>query len=620
MKFNRKSLSLMLIDAILVNLAAFGSFYLRFEGDIPKEYFWTYYHTAWAGTLIYLCIFSLFGLYNRLWQYASISELISIFFSVSVGTSSVVLVIYFLAPMRYPNTVAVLLWLTTTFLIGGSRFIWRILQDTIFSIQLPGIPKRVLIIGAGDAGALAVRELKNSNYREGYPIGIVDDAPHKQKLKLMGIPILGTRQDISHLVKFRDVEEVIIAMPSAPGGVIREITEICEKSGLVIKIMPGVYNFFSGQVDTLKIRQVEIEDLLGRDQVNLDIEEVAGYLAGETVLVTGAGGSIGSELCRQICRFNPEKLILVGRGENSIFDIEQELRSNCPGIQLVTEILDVKEREKVELVFRKYKPGVVFHAAAHKHVPLMEQNPEEALKNNILGTYNVAEISDLTRVKTFVLISTDKAINPTSIMGATKRVAEMIIQSLDLHSQTHFVAVRFGNVLGSRGSVIPTFKKQIAKGGPVTVTHPEMVRYFMTIPEAAQLVIQAGAMARGGEVFILDMGKPVRIVDLAQDLIRLSGFEVDVDMKIVFTGMRPGEKLYEELLTADEGTTSTKHQRIFVAKPNGVDVVGVEGLVQVIRERGSFLTRDEIVQGLGEVVVGFQQGAGKRGPIRLVVK
>ena len=617
MILNRKSLYLMLIDVVLVNLAAFGSFYLRFEGNIPHEYFLTYYHTAWAGTFIYLVIFSLFGLYNRLWQYASISELISILYAVTVGTSSVVIVVYFLAPMRYPNTVAVLFWLTTTFLISGSRFLGRILQDGIFSVHIPGIPKRVLIIGAGDAGALAVRELKNSNYREGYPVGIIDDAPQKQKLKFMGIPVLGTRQDITRVVKSHKVEEVIIAMPSAPGDVIRDITEICEKSGVVIKIMPGIYNFFSGQVDTLKIRQVEIEDLLGRDQVNLDIEEVAGYLAGETVLVTGAGGSIGSELCRQICRFKPEKLILVGRGENSIFDIEQELRSDCPSINLMTEILDVRDREKVELVFGKFKPGVVFHAAAHKHVPLMEVNPEEALKNNILGTYNVAEISDLTQVKTFVLISTDKAINPTSIMGVTKRVAEMIIQTLDRRSQTRFVVVRFGNVLGSRGSVIPTFKKQIAKGGPVTVTHPEMVRYFMTIPEASQLVIQAGAMAQGGEVFILDMGKPVKIVDLARDLIRLSGLEVDVDIKLEFTGMRPGEKLYEELLTADEGTTSTKHQRIFVAKPNGIDVAGIEGLVQLIRERGSFLTREEIVQGLGGIVPGFGQWTGKTGVERI---
>lgn len=611
MRFNRKSLALMLIDIALVNLAAFGSFYLRFEGNIPQEYFLTYYHTAWAGTLIFLVSFFLFGLYNRLWQYASINELLAIVYAVTVGTSSVVLVIYFLAPMRYPHTVAVLLWLTTMFLIGGSRFLGRILQDSVFNLHISGVPKRVLIIGAGDAGALALRELKNSNYREGYPIGIIDDAAQKQKHKLMGIPILGTRQDIPRIARSRRVEEVIIAMPSAPGEVIRDMTEICEKSGLVIKIIPGIYNYFSGVVDSLKIREVQIEDLLGREQVNLDIEEVAGYLTGETVLITGAGGSIGSELCRQICRFNPQKLILVGRGENSIFDIEQELRSECPGVSLVTEILDIKDREKAELVFRRFKPGVVFHAAAHKHVPLMERNPEEALKNNILGTYNVAEISDAVQVKTFVLISTDKAINPTSIMGSSKRVAEMIIQSFDAQSRTRFVAVRFGNVLGSRGSVIPTFKKQIAKGGPVTVTHPEMVRYFMTIPEAAQLVIQAGAMAQGGEVFILDMGKPVKIVDLARDLIRLSGFAADVDIKIEYTGIRPGEKLYEELLTAEEGTTSTKHRRIFVAKPNGIDIAGIEGLVQLIRERGSYLTREEIVKELSEIVPGFRQFPGK---------
>jgi len=602
----------MFIDAVLVNLAAFGSFYIRFEGNIPQNNLQTYYHTAWAVTLIYLAIFTLFGLYNRLWQYASINELISIIYAVTVGTGCVIMAVYFLAPTRYPNSVTMLFWLTTIFLIGGSRFIWRLLQDGVFHSHIPGAPKRVLIIGAGDAGALAVRELKNSNYREGHPVGMIDDALRKQQLKFMGIPVLGTRADIPRVVKDEKVEEVIIAMPSAPGDVIRDIAMLCEKSGAVIKIMPGVYNHYSGQVDPLKIRKVEIEDLLGRDQVKLDIEDVAGYLSGETVLITGAGGSIGSELCRQICRFNPGRLILVGRGENSIFEIEQELRTDCPSINLITEILDVRDREKVELVFKKYKPVVVFHAAAHKHVPLMEKNPEEALKNNILGTNNVAEVSDLTRVKTFVLISTDKAINPTSIMGATKRVAEMIIQTLDRRSQTRFVVVRFGNVLGSRGSVIPTFKKQIAKGGPVTVTHPEMVRYFMTIPEASQLVIQAGAMAQGGEVFILDMGDPVKIVDLARDLIRLSGLEVDVDIKLEFTGMRPGEKLYEELLTVDEGTTSTKHQRIFVARPNGIDVAGIEELVQLIRERGSYLTREEIVRELGRIVPGFKQLPKKR--------
>jgi len=359
------------------------------------------------------------------------------------------------------------------------------------------------------------------------------------------------------------------------------------------------------------IRQVQVEDLLGRDPVSVDLEEVAGYVTGETVFITGAGGSIGSEICRQIAKFNPGKLVLLGHGENSIFDIEQELRAERPGIDYVTEILDIKDREKVFLLFERYKPGVVFHAAAHKHVPLMEKNPEEALKNNVVGTQNLAEAADRVKVKTFVSISTDKAVNPTSVMGATKRTVEMLIQSLDLRSQTKFVAVRFGNVLGSRGSVIPTFKRQIANGGPVTVTHPDMVRFFMTIPEATQLVIQAGAMAQGGEIFILDMGKPVKIVDLAKDLIRLSGFEPEVDIKIQFTGIRPGEKLYEELLTTEEGTTSTKHSRIFVAKPNFIDVKLLEELTHIVRERGSYLTRDEVIELLQTVIPTFRKKVPK---------
>ncbi|NMA68457.1 MAG: polysaccharide biosynthesis protein, partial [Desulfitobacterium sp.] len=317
------------------------------------------------------------------------------------------------------------------------------------------------------------------------------------------------------------------------------------------------------------------------------------------------------EICRQVIPFNPSKLVIVGHGENSVFDIEQELRAEYPRLEIHTEIMDIKDRDKVQIVFKRYKPGVVFHAAAHKHVPLMEKNPEEAIKNNVMGTHNLAQAADEAQVKTFVLISTDKAVNPTSIMGASKRVAEMIIQSMDKYSNTKFVAVRFGNVLGSRGSVIPTFKRQIAKGGPVTVTHPDMVRYFMTIPEASQLVIQAGAMAQGGEIFILDMGQPVKILDLARDLIRLSGFEPDVDIRIKFTGIRAGEKLYEELLTAEEGTSATKHKRIFVAKPNDLHVTQLEEFIHLIRERGSYLTREEIVAQLQGLVPTFKKEGGK---------
>jgi len=610
---------LMLIDAMLINLAAFGSFYLRFEEGIPLDYYQTYYHTAIGATILYLAVFYVFGLYNRLWQYASTGELLSIVYAVTVGTGGTVAVVYFyglsnaatLSYVRMPHTAAMLLWLAMVFLIGGSRFIWRILQENAFERHVPGSQKQVLIVGAGDAGVLAARELKNRNYRDGRPVAFIDDDHSKQKLQLLGIPVLGTRKDIARIVKGHNVDEVIIAMPSASGESVREIVQICEKLGVELKIMPGVYDIISGDINVNPIRQVQVEDLLGRDPVSVDLEEVAGYVSGETVFITGAGGSIGSEICRQIARFNPGKLVLLGHGENSIFDIEQELRAERPGIDYITEILDIKDREKVFLIFNRYKPGVVFHAAAHKHVPLMERNPEEAMKNNVIGTQNLAEAADKINVKTFVSISTDKAVNPTSVMGATKRTAEMIIQSLDLRSNTKFVAVRFGNVLGSRGSVIPTFKRQIAQGGPVTVTHPDMVRYFMTIPEAAQLVIQAGAMALGGEIFILDMGKPVKIVDLAKDLIRLSGFEPDVDIKIQFTGIRPGEKLFEELLTAEEGVTSTKHSRIFVAKPNHINVELLEELTHKVRDRGSYLTRDEVIELLQTVIPAFRKKATK---------
>ncbi|MDR3539684.1 MAG: nucleoside-diphosphate sugar epimerase/dehydratase [Desulfosporosinus sp.] len=618
MLFRKRTLILMLIDAMLINLAAFGSFYLRFEGDIPLENYQIYYHTAVVATILYIAVFYVFGLYNRLWQYASTGELLSIVYAVTVGTGGTAAVVYFYGfaqastlPFRMPHSAAILLWLAMVFLIGGSRFIWRILQENAFDRHVPGSQKQVLIVGAGDAGVLAARELKNRNYRDGRPIGFIDDNRAKQKLKLFGIPVLGTRKDIARVVKGHNIDEVIIAMPSASGEAVREIVQICEKSGVDLKIMPGVYDIISGDINVNPIRQVQVEDLLGREPVSVDLEEVAGYVTGETVFITGAGGSIGSEICRQIAKFNPMRLVLIGHGENSIFDIEQELRGTYPGIDYITEILDIKDRTKVFLVFERYRPGVVFHAAAHKHVPLMERNPEEALKNNVLGTQNLAEAADQVRVKTFVSISTDKAVNPTSVMGATKRTVEMLIQGLDLRSQTKFVAVRFGNVLGSRGSVIPTFKRQIASGGPVTVTHPEMVRFFMTIPEATQLVIQAGAMAQGGEIFILDMGKPVKIVDLAKDLIRLSGFEPEVDIKIQFTGIRPGEKLYEELLTTEEGTTSTRHSRIFVAKPNSIDVKLLDELTQTVRERGSYLTRDEVIELLQTVIPTFRKTVPK---------
>ncbi len=612
MTYHKRAMSLAIMDILLINLAAFGSFYLRFEGNIPSDYFQTYYHTAVSSTIIFLASFYYFGMYKRIWQYASVGELLSIIYAVSIGTGATAAAVYFLAPFRVPHKAAILLWLLSVILIGGSRFLWRVLQERVFLTDPVSAAKRVLIVGAGDAGVLAARELRNRNYRDGRPVGFIDDDPHKQRLQLFGLPVLGTRKDIQRAVKGHNIDEIIIAMPSAPSETIRDLVQICEKTGASMKILPGVYDILSGNIEIKSIREVQVEDLLGREPVVLNLEEIAGYLRNQVVLVTGAGGSIGSELCRQVANFNPQKLVLVGHGENSIFDIEQELLENYPDLKASAEIADIKDQARLEVVFSTHRPKVVFHAAAHKHVPLMERNPAEALKNNVLGTRNLAEVAAVSGVNVFVLISTDKAVNPTSVMGASKRIAEMVVQSLDKVSDTKFVAVRFGNVLGSRGSVIPTFKRQIARGGPVTVTHPEMVRYFMTIPEAAQLVIQAGAMANGGEVFILDMGKPVKIVDLAMDIIRLSGMEPGKDINIKFTGMRPGEKLYEELLTSEEGTTSTKHKRIFVAQPNSIDTAKLEELVQVIRERGSTLRPAEVLEFIGGLVPNFRRKASKR--------
>jgi FlaA1/EpsC-like NDP-sugar epimerase len=604
----KRTLFFMLLDAILINLALFGSFYLRFEEGLPTEYIQTYINASLVATVALLIAFHLFGLYRNIWRYASVGELLSIVYAVSVGAACTITIVYFISPMRLPHSVSVLFWLIVIVLIGGLRFSSRVRQEnSIFTVRNKD-QRKVLIVGAGDAGVLALRELKKRDYLDGMPVGFIDDSRSKINLHVQGFPVLGSREDIPQIVEQYEVDEIIIAIPSASGDVIREIVEICkETKATSLKILPGVHDILSGKITVSPIREVQVEDLLGRDPVSVDLEEVAGYLKGQTVLVTGAGGSIGSELCRQIVQFNPKKLILTGHGENSIFDIEQELK-NQP---VVTEIVDIKDTAKVKLIFEKYRPQVVFHAAAHKHVPLMEGNPEEALKNNILGTTNLAQAADETGVKTFVLISTDKAVNPTSIMGASKRIAEMVIQDFDRRSSTKFVAVRFGNVLGSRGSVIPTFKKQISVGGPVTVTDPNMTRYFMTIPEASQLVIQAGAMASGGEIFILDMGKPVKIVNLAKDLIRLSGLEPEKDIKIVFTGIRPGEKLYEELLTSEEGTSATKHKRIFVARPNHINSELLAHVLGIIRERGSYLSMGEIEALIRKLIPNFRTEYGQ---------
>jgi len=419
---------------------------------------------------------------------------------------------------------------------------------------------------------MVAKELANHPEIGKRAVGFIDDDPSKANSVLMGLPVLGTRDGIRRVIHDYGVNEVIVAMPSAPGGVIRATMDACKDLKVRIKTLPGVYELVDGKVSVKQLRDIQIEDLLGREPVDLDLDQIGAYLAGQTVLVTGAGGSIGSEICRQITRFKPKSIVLLGHGENSIFEIEQELDRRHPGQHTVAVIADVRDEHRIGRVFEQYKPDVVFHAAAHKHVPLMEANPEEALTNNVFGTRNVARAADKHGSKRFVMISTDKAVNPISVMGMSKRVAEMVVQAIGSTSRTKFMAVRFGNVLGSRGSVVPMFRKQIAEGGPVTVTHPDMTRYFMTIPEAVQLVIQAGAMGHGGEVFVLDMGEPIKITRLAEEIIRLSGMEPGKDMEIVYTGVRPGEKLFEEILTTEEVATTTRHKKIFVAKDAEPDV------------------------------------------------
>jgi len=615
---------LVLVDAVLINVALYGALWLRFDGTVPY-YFWrSCLHLAGFYTAATLLIFYFMGLYRRLWQYAGTGELLNVLYAVTLGTVANVALAYFLQE-RLPRSVFIISWGLTIGFIGGSRLFWRLFREQIrgnggvrglTGLGLPKVGRRVLIAGAGDAGAMVARELKHRNGNgtgHNYnPVGFIDDDRGKQGQQILGLPILGARGDLFYLADRHAIEEVIIAMPSAPGRVVREIVNTCRELDVAVKTLPGISELIDGRVTVNSIREVHVEDLLRRDPVAVDLQEIATYLRGRTVLVTGAGGSIGSELCRQVVRFEPACLVLLGHDENPIFEIEHELGHKHPALRLETTIADIKDRAKINSVFNWYRPQIVFHAAAHKHVPLMEANPEEAVSNNIIGTRNVAEAADRVGSFAFVLISTDKTVNPTSVMGASKRVAEMFIQTLAGRSRTRFAAVRFGNVLGSRGSVLPTFKEQIAHGGPVEVTHPEMTRYFMTIPEAVQLVIQAGAMAQGGEIFVLDMGEPVKILDLAEDLIRLSGFEPYSEIDIRVTGIRPGEKLFEEILTPEEGTTATKHSQIYVARPNDIDEALLDTALAQFAARNWAENRDQLLDLLRTLVPTYQTPAQVR--------
>ena len=565
---------LMAVDIGMVCLASFLGLFIRFDmniGRIPAEYaraVFTYLPFYVAATIL---VFFLLRMYATMWSVAGIREAGHIVGACGLA-SLIQMAGMLMLEMKVPRSYFVLSFMALSAEEGLVRLSYRILT----TIHLPGKQlkdgRRVLIAGAGTSGAVILKEMQTSPYAEGYVVCFVDDDKNKVGKILNGVPIAGKREDIPGLVEKYKVDEIYIAMPSAPAKDRKEIIEICRETGCSVKILPGIYQLLNGEVSVGKLREVEIEDLLGREPVRVNMDEILDYVRGKVVLVTGGGGSIGSELCRQIAGHQPKQLIVFDVYENNAYDLQQELKEKFPGLNLVVLIGSVRNTHRVESVFEKYRPEIVYHAAAHKHVPLMEDSPNEAIKNNVFGTYKTAKAADKYGTKRFVLISTDKAVNPTNIMGASKRMCEMVVQMMNAKSKTDFVAVRFGNVLGSNGSVIPLFKKQIEQGGPVTVTHPEIIRYFMTIPEAVSLVLQAGAYAKGGEIFVLDMGEPVKILDLAKNLIRLSGYEPDEDIPITFTGLRPGEKLYEELLMDEEGLQDTPNKLIHIGKPIAFDM------------------------------------------------
>ncbi|MFA5523146.1 MAG: nucleoside-diphosphate sugar epimerase/dehydratase [Tissierellales bacterium] len=591
---------LVILDIVLINLAYYLALYLRFDGKIDLNYLKVYLDNALIITFLKIVVFYYFKLYRSLWRYASVDELLNVVVASIVANAGVIS--FLLVRQTFlPRGVYAITTILDMLLIGGVRFSYRTLRRVKGNGFSKGDSfKHIMIIGAGDAGAMVIRELKNHTQLNSRPVAIIDDDSLKKGQRINGVPIMGQRVDIVTIANKMDIDEIIIAIPSASKSEIRDIVSECKKTKCKLKILPGMYELIDGNVSIKEIRDVEIEDLLGRDEVHLYLEDISEYLKGKRVLVTGGGGSIGSELCRQIAKFEPNKLCILDIYENNVYDLQIELKRKYKDLNLKVFIASIRDKKRIDEIMEDNRPDVIFHAAAHKHVPLMEDNPKEAIKNNVFGTLNLAQAADTYGVKRFVMISTDKAVNPTNIMGASKRICEMIIQSIDKKSETEYVAVRFGNVLGSNGSVIPLFKKQIMEGGPVTVTHPDIIRYFMTIPEAAQLVIQAGAMAKGGEIFVLDMGEPVKIIDLARDLIRLSGFEPDVDVHIEFTGLRQGEKLYEELLLDEEGMSSTGHDKIFIGKPVFTDyklmIKSLETLKELIDTSDCSSLRDYVQQ------------------------
>lgn len=598
---------LFLTDTFLLNACVYLSLIMRFDVgivSIEPQYINNYVDNMLFYTIISLLIFWVFRLYHSLWQYASIAEVYRI-----AEACITVEVVHFLSNKMVGNMLPRSCYFNAAIYliiaICASRFMYRMIRTVLNKYRNIKTSNNVMIIGAGEATNVIMREIQNSSYLANSNIAcIIDDDRRKVGKYIRGVKVIGTRDKIKEAAKLYDIDEIIFAIPSASNEVKRDILNICKETDCTLKILPGVYQMVDGEINVNSIRNVDVLDLLGRDPIEVDIESIMGYVKDKVIMVTGGGGSIGSELCRQLVSHKPKQLIIFDIYENNAYDIQQELKINYPDANVVTLIGSIRNVSRLESVFAQYKPDIVYHAAAHKHVPLMEVSPDEAVKNNVVGTWNVARMADKYGVKKFVMISTDKAVNPTNVMGATKRICEMIVQTYNEISKTDFVAVRFGNVLGSNGSVIPLFKRQIEAGGPVTVTDPNIIRYFMTIPEAVSLVLQAGAYAKGGEIFILDMGEPVKIDDLAKNLIRLSGYTLGVNMEIKYTGLRPGEKLYEELLMKEEGLQETDNKLIHIGKPIEFDKENFFDNLEKLKEE-AYSETGNIRESLKKVVVTY---------------
>ncbi|SUY45797.1 capsular polysaccharide biosynthesis protein [Clostridium putrefaciens] len=602
-----KKVALVIIDIFSINVAYIIAFSLIYY-DIPRLYFDSFKRDAIIISLIYIVIFYIMKLYESLWNYASIDELMLV-----VGAnilSGVVSTLFGYTLGSYiPINVHIIAVVMSTVLTLGFRLSFRIYRRGLLYVYVRHNRNvnRVMVVGAGACGNMIIKEMLTIKEKSYNPVVIIDDSSYKKGKSTCGVKVMGNRHDIERISKEQRIDTILIAIPSLNQKSKAEIINICKKTGCKLQIIPGLYELLNGQAKLNTMRNVSVQDLLGRDQIKLDDKGISEYIHNKVVMVTGGGGSIGSELCRQIAIFKPKELIIFDIYENNAYDIQNELKYNFPSLNLKVLIGSIRDKKRLDIIFSKYKPEVVFNAAAHKHVPLMEVSPGEAIKNNVFGTLNLAETADKYGVKKFVMISTDKAVNPTNVMGATKRICEMIVQAMDKVSKTEFVAVRFGNVLGSNGSVIPLFKNQIAKGGPLTLTHKEITRFFMLIPEAAQLVIQAGAYAKGGEIFVLDMGSPIKIYDLATDLIKLSGLVPNEDIEIKVTGLRPGEKLYEELLMSEEGLEETRHDKIFIGRPTYIDIEELKTNLNSLKFILDNDNSEEIKDGIKQMVPTYKE-------------